>query len=326
MAAMSPVAPEAPVTLAALAAPGATGPLGGPDEAPPAIGQPPATQAASAHSDTAGISVPTELDGELADLSVPPPLYPVRWPDARRVVYVGQQAGRPVRAELDWQPDAGAGAPYSLRLSLGPGPPPAGAASSFGPPRPVPPQLHQHSRGRLTAHGLAPERLLDRRRGRAARAVNLQWPPPGDGAGQLSFSASTARWPAWPGTQDRLSWLVQLAAVAEAAAQAAAARAGSAPPHPGGPEPPWPWVDLLVADASGGIARWRLVWQGEVDQPLPGGVRRLQHWRHSPAQPDGLLVEAWLDPAQGHWPVGWRYTLLRTGAELVLWQAAPGTP
>lgn len=300
--------------------------------------------------------------GEAADLSVPPPLYPVHWPAARRVAYAGHHGRRPVQAELHWRPDlpGGALASYHLALVLAAAPASQGlaaaAATTAAPATATqiagPFLLQQQSQGQLPSHGLAPERLLDRRQGRGARAVNLRWPAataraePGSalgaasplaaapvrpeagptpdrspvpnpdaglwGTGELSFSASTARWPAWPGTQDRLSWLLQLAAVAHAAALA-----GS---------PPLPWVELLVADASGGIARWRLVHQGEVLQPLPGGTRRLQHWRHSPAQPDALWVEAWLDPAQSHWPAGWRYHWPRTGARLELWQTSPNPP
>jgi Protein of unknown function (DUF3108) len=208
----------------------------------------------------------------------PPPVYATRLPASARLQFRVLHLGQQGEAVLDWQHD---GQQYQLHLA------------PVGPGRALP---EQHSQGLIDAHGLAPERFVDRRRGRGARAANFERE-----AGRIRFSAGDASFPAWPGAQDRLAWVVQLAAISAAAAEA---------------QRPLPEIQLFVVDARGRGALWRLQAQGDTLVDTPGGPVPARHWRHQAEQPDDLQVDAWLAPTLGHWPARLRYTLPRSGATI----------
>ena len=220
-----------------------------------------------------------------AAADAPPPVYPTRLPPPGQWRFRLQQPGGAAEAVLDWQHD---GQRYRLRFE----------ATAAG--RPV---VQQASEGALGAAGLGPERFVDRRRGRSARAVNLD-----AAAGFARFSATEVTAPAWAATQDRLGWLLQLAAVAQAAAAAGQ---------------PLPEVLLHVVDARGGSGLWRFVALGVGPVDTPAGPRPARAFRHDPPQPDGLRLEVWLDPAEHHRPLRLRQTVLRTGAVTEWLPAAP---
>lgn len=73
------------------------------------------------------------------------------------------------------------------------------------------PVLHWSSSGGLDAYGVAPERFLTQPVKGGARAVNFQ-----RDTGRVSYSGPTGQAALVPGAQDRLSWLVQLLALAQA--------------------------------------------------------------------------------------------------------------
>ena len=236
---------------------------------------------------------------------LPPPLYPVRLPAPARLRYALHYFGRAGEALLDWRPsDTG----YSLYLHGLPGLP-AAAPARAGAGKPL---IEQTSQGQLDGHGLAPERFTDRRRGRAQRAANFN-----RSQGRIEFSVPAPALPDWPGAQDRLSWWVQLPAIVAAADAAAAVAADAADTAAGTsaarPAAALSEVTLFVVDARGRGEHWRFQPVGR--SPVRGAV---QHWRHEPDNPEGQRVELWLDPAQGHWPVQLRLTLLRSGDRLEL--------
>ena len=151
------------------------------------------------------------------------------------------------------------------------------------------PLVTQASQGALDATGLAPERHLDRRRGGRQQAANFR-----RDIGRIGFSGPAVDYPAWPGAQDRLSWLAQLAAILGA---------GHAAPE----------VQLFVVDARGAGSLWRLQRLPDERLSTPMGEVLAQLWQRDPPRPEGLLVQAWLDANRGHWPVQLRFTAQRSG-------------
>jgi len=122
--------------------------------------------------------------------------------------------------------------------------------------------------GRTSAHGVEPERYAELRGERDARATNFRREE-----GLISYSASSEVLPLPEGVQDKLSWWLQLAALAS----------------------PDRSVGLLVASTRGDPALWHFEWQGR-EQGLWRYRREAQQaW-------DGTL-EVWLDPARQRLPV-----------------------
>ena len=244
---------------------------------------------------------PAAFDGpaDVADRSgggaEAPPVYATRIPPPVRLRYALRYNGRAGEATLVWQHD---GLRYQLALDG------LGATEAL---------VVQASQGSFDSAGLAPERFTDRRRGGRLQAANFR-----RDIGRIAFSGPAVDYPAWPGAQDRLSWLPQFVAIRAAAAAAALPPAGEAGR---------PTTSLFVVDARGAAALWHFQPEGEAWLVTPLGRLPTQHWRREPPRPEGLRVEAWLDAARGHWPVQLRFTALRSGDvfELLL-QDEPGLP
>ena len=203
----------------------------------------------------------------------PPPVYPTQLPAPALLRYALRYNGHAGEALLIWRHD---GERYTLALDG------RGGAGD----RPL---VTQASQGALDATGLAPERHLDRRRGGRQQAANFR-----RDIGRIGFSGPAVDYPAWPGAQDRLSWLAQLAAILGAG-------------HAG------PEVQLFVVDARGAGSLWRLQRQPDERLSTPMGEVLAQLWQRDPPRPEGLLVQAWLDANRGHWPVQLRFTAQRSG-------------
>lgn len=140
------------------------------------------------------------------------------------------------------------------------------------------------SQGRLDAHGLAPERFAQQRRGRDTQATNFR-----RDEGLISYSASPAQAPLTTGAQDRLSWWLQLAARVDGAPQR----------FPAGSS-----VVLTVAGLRG-VPR-ELVFDvlGLEALDLPGRhLPAALHLRRLGVESYDGSIDVWLDPARGHWPV-----------------------
>lgn len=244
-----------------------------------------------------------DADAEPVAPGQPPPVYPTRVPPPVVLNYslrMNEQVGQ---ARLVWQHQDGR---YQLSLS------------AWGPGGPW---LEQRSEGGFDAAGLAPERFIDRRRGRGWRSANFQRE-----RGLISFSGPRQSYPAWPGAQDRLSWIAQLAAIMAATGSDKSLAPAPDPTQalPGVAATP---LDIFVVDARGLGDVWQL--QAGAAQALGTtlGPVQAQPWQREPPRPEGLRVQAWLDPARGHWPVLLRLTALRSGAvfELKL-SEEPGLP
>ncbi|MEI8267162.1 MAG: DUF3108 domain-containing protein [Betaproteobacteria bacterium] len=216
-----------------------------------------------------------------ADDDPPPPVYSTRVPPPFRMSYALRRGALSGQAELTL---LRAGTGYELELK--------GTALGLE-------VLGLRSQGGLGPHGLMPERFVDRRRGKDRLAANFD-----HGAGRITYSGSAASQPLRLGAQDRLSWMVQLAAVLEAAP--ARHGAGSR-------------IALSVSGARADVDTWTFIVQDRQRLNLPGGavVDALRLMRE-PRRPYDTQVEVWMDPAQHHLPVRARLTVLPGGETLEL--------
>jgi Protein of unknown function (DUF3108) len=220
------------------------------------------------------LAAPAALDATYG--GVPPPVYATRLPAASTLRFEWRRGAQRAHAVLRWNP---LGDSFELALS-GEGP----AAQTLG----------SNSRGHLAASGLAPERHTESRRGRETRAVNFQY----DSA-RITFSGPGIEHPLLPGAQDRLSWLLQLAAIAEA----------NPALHAPGSE-----ISIFVAGSRGDADVWVFTVQGRDGIDVPAGpVVQPLHLLREPRRPYDTRVEVWLDPARGHLPVRLRQQLRPAG-------------
>ena len=196
------------------------------------------------------------------------PLYRTRIPPAATWRYALRRGGLDGVAELQWRPGA---AGYRLALEGR-----IGAATVFA----------QTSEGGFDAAGLAPSRYTDRRP-RRQLATNFQRE-----AGVVSFSGTSGSHPIVDGSQDRLSWLIQLAAVL--AAEPHRLVTGEA-------------VTLVVAGLRGAPALWTFVAAGpeggDAEPAATAGVRFVR----SGEGPYDLRIEVWVDPLRHCLPVRVRF-------------------
>ena len=232
------------------------------------------------------VAQPTEPRAAPApDDDPPPPVYATRVPPPFRLTYALRRGALSGQAELTLQR---AGSGYELELK--------GTALGLE-------VLGLRSQGNVGPHGLMPERFVDRRRGRDRLAANFD-----HGAGRITYSGSAASQPLRLGAQDRLSWMVQLAAILEAAP----ARHGTGSR-----------IAVSVSGARADVDTWTFIVQDRQRLSLPGGavVEALRLTRE-PRRPYDTQVEVWMDPAQHHLPVRARLTVLPGGETLELSLAA----
>jgi hypothetical protein len=148
--------------------------------------------------------------------------------------------------------------------------------------------LTQTSTGAIDAHGLAPLRYTDQRARRSAVAANFQ-----RDKGKITYSGPQAEVALPPGSQDRLSWMLQIAAVLNAQPELAA---------PGGT------VELFVSGAQADADRWRFHFEGEEMLRGPTGAIRAVKFTREARRPYDRRVEVWLAPASQYLPVRARLT------------------
>ena len=169
-------------------------------------------------------------------------------------------------AELRWKQD---GETYDARLEL----------SVFGQAR------VQTSRGQITPAGLAPIRFSDKFRSEVAAHFNRE-------QGKVTFSANTPDAPLLAGAQDRLSILVQLAAMIA-----------------GDPAQFQPATTLALQTIGPRDADTWLFTVGEEEKlTLPGGELNALKLVRNPRQEFDQKVELWLAPALGYLPARIRIT------------------
>ena len=190
--------------------------------------------------------------------TLPPPPVSLQF-EMRRGMAVGQ-------AQMDWRPGEDR---YRLTLQgHAVGAPPIGWASQGG----------------FDAAGIAPLRYTESRRGRDVRAANFQ-----RDSGRITFSGPAIEHPLVAGAQDRLSWMLQLAAVLAA--------------NPALSEPD-AQVSMWVAGSRGDAEVWTFTVQGRVALDLPiGRIDDAVHLLREPRRPYDTQVQVWLDPQRHHLPV-----------------------
>ena len=169
-------------------------------------------------------------------------------------------------AELQWQQNSQS---YDARLTL----------SAFGQTR------TQTSRGQVTPDGLAPIRFSDKFRSEMAAHFNRA-------QGKVTFSANTPDAPLLAGAQDRLSILVQLAAML----------AGD-PAH----YPPATTISIQTIGARDADT-WLFTVENAETLNLPGGQQATLKLVRNPRQEFDQKVELWMAPALGYLPARIRIT------------------
>ena len=209
-------------------------------------------------------AAPLPASATLAE-SAPPPRYATRLPPAVTLRYELRRGRLSGSGDLLWRPDGGR---YELRLE--------GSVVGVN-------VLTQVSEGALDADGLAPSRFTDQRARRAALAANFERE-----AGRIRFSGPSHEVPWQAGVQDRLSWMMQLAAVA--AAEPARLAAGEG-------------IVLQGGGARGGASLW--AFRSEGAQTLALFSQRVETVKllREPRSAYDTRVEVWLDPARHHLPV-----------------------
>lgn len=219
----------------------------------PAPGEAPAvsTESAPAASDA-----PTEGDLPLYRTALPPPA------SLRYALTLGRLAGNAV---LTWAPD---GERYTASFE--------GRVAGLT-------MLSQTSRGTIVPHGLEPERFTDRRPRRGELAVNFD-----AAAGKVSFSGPSSVLAHHAGLQDRLSWLLQLAAIV--AAEPERLRDGAT-------------VSLHLIGLRGDAGVWVLRSTGAQTVETPAGPLDSVRFVREPRGPYDGTVQLWLAAAPPHWPV-----------------------
>jgi len=282
---ISATAPEIPDPKATSAVPSAESMRDAPSQRPRIARLPRPVAATVTAASVDGAAPPDAADAlssssAAAEPSMASPVetYPTRIPSSTQLNFKLQRGAAIGEASLRWQVDTGR---YALQLLA---------------TMPQGRVVEQHSQGGFDEAGLAPERLADRRRGRDVRAANFQREQR-----KISFSGPRWEWPLHSGAQDRLSWLVQLAAIAGGAPDAM---------HDGAE------LSLWVAGTRGALSLWRFEVRGREQLAAPSGDASAWRLVREPDHPYDLRVEVWLDPARGHWPLRIRQTQVPGGEPL----------
>jgi hypothetical protein len=228
--------------------------LGASDGAPTAAAQPPAASAPAA------LRYPERAV----------PTYRTKIPPAYGVEYEIRRGILSGTGDLSWRPS---GARYEAQLKVG--------IAGFV-------LLTQTSEGGFDAAGLAPVRFTDQRAGKSARAANFQRE-----VGKITFSGPKDEFALSGGTQDRLSWMIQLSAILSADPKLAS---------------PGSEVVLYVSGVRADVSIWTLRYVGTETLETPSGPLRCVKFSHVPRSPNDVHSEVWLDPARHHLPVRARLT------------------
>jgi len=197
------------------------------------------------------------------------PHYRTRMPGSATLRYQVSRGSLHGNGELQWRPQ---GDRYELKLES------KLAGLTL---------LTQISSGGFDADGLAPERFTDTRIRRSTVAANFQREAGKDGAGskdgggKITFSGSPQELPLVPGVQDRVSWMVQLAAIVAAQPNLRVPGAKVV-------------MQVVGANADASIWAFKCVGNETVDSEL-GPIAALKFVRE-PRGPYDTTAQAWLDP------------------------------
>jgi hypothetical protein len=143
--------------------------------------------------------------------------------------------------------------------------------------------LSQASSGAFDSDGIAPLRFTDQRLRRAATAANFQ-----RAADKISYSGSSKEFPLRAGAQDRLSWMVQLAAIV------------AADPRLAKPEAK---VVMAVTGSHADLGVWVFRCIGPDAVAARGGSIDAIKFVREPREAYDTTVQVWLDPQHHDLPV-----------------------
>ncbi|MBC7992803.1 MAG: DUF3108 domain-containing protein [Rhizobacter sp.] len=152
------------------------------------------------------------------------------------------------------------------------------------------------SEGGFDAAGLAPLRFTDKRRGKSELAANFQ-----RDAGKITFSGPSTEYPLVPGAQDRMSWMIQIAAIASADPKRLATGAR---------------LSMYVVGARGDAEVWSFKVQGPDEVATGDSAVQAIKLVREPRKPQDTRVEVWLAPSLHYLPV--RARLINEGSALEL--------
>lgn len=194
-----------------------------------------------------------------------PPSYSTKIPAPVTLHYTMQRGAWSGTGELVWHP---AGDRYRAHLE--------GRVAGFK-------VMTWNSEGAFDAAGIAPVRFTDVRRGKSMLAANFQ-----RAAARITYSGTTEEHVLLPGAQDRLSWMVQIGAIASADPQRVAAGKR---------------VSMLVSGARGDADVWTFQGAGTESVATGNGTVVAVKMLREPRKPRDTRVEVWLDPRQNYLPV-----------------------
>ncbi len=263
------VAPARAAPQAALVSPQAT-PLPPPRRA--AVGEiavPAPVSAESAAPIQLALNTPTAAPAPAPAAAAagdePIPHYRTRLPPATTLRYEMRRGFLSGIADLSWRPQ---GDHYELKFE----------ASVSGLP-----VLTQVSAGGFDAEGVAPVRFTDQRLRRGTAAANFQ-----RAAGKITFSGPATEFALRDGAQDRLSWMVQLAAIVAAEPQLSVAGAR---------------VAMYVVGSHGDADVWVFRCMGPESVSTGAGTTAAIKFVREPREAYDTSVQVWLDPRQHSLPV-----------------------
>ena len=193
------------------------------------------------------------------------PRYRTQMPPAVTLRYVMERGALRGSGEFVWRPD---GDKYELKLE--------GRVAGLS-------VLTQVSSGGFDAAGIAPLRFTDQRLRRGTKAANFQ-----RAAGKITFSGPTTEYPLREGSQDRLSWMVQLGAIVAAEPKLRSVGAK---------------VSMYVVGSNGEAGVW--TFDCVASEPVPAGTgsgNALKFVRE-PREAYDTQVQVWIDPARHYLPV-----------------------
>ncbi len=240
-----------------------------PAEAPPVeVAQTPVEAPASApiaaSAEPASAAASAAAPSLLAAGEQPPPTYRTKLPPSATLRYQVRRGFLRGTGEIRWRLDDAA---YRLVLE-------ARIAGLT--------LLIQTSEGGIDATGLAPVRFLDQRARRPAQAANFR-----RDAGTITFSGPGVEWPLLAGSQDRLSWMIQLAGIAAAEPELLVE---------GGR------ITMVVVGARGEASVWTLRYVGRENvETARGTVNAVKLVRDGRSAYD-TSAEIWLDPERDYFP------------------------
>ena len=194
----------------------------------------------------------------------PPPVYRARLPPPATLRYEVRRGFFRGTGEIRWQPS---GDSYELRLD-------ARLAGIT--------LMSLTSQGRIEPTGLAPARFLDQRARRSAQAANFNREP-----GTITFSGPSITWPLLPGSQDLLSWMIQLSGIVAAEPERASE---------GG------WIAMVIVDARGRASVRTIRYAGHENVETASGTVHAAKFVVPGRAVGDSSYEIWLDPAHSFLP------------------------